>query len=105
MIQIQWTSPSIEEARTVIRILLENRLIACANIVPQVESHYRWEGALEASMEVKVYMKTEEHRFKEVEQMIRKHCSYKVPEIISFKALAVSHPYEAWVLEEVAKSV
>lgn len=104
MIQIQWTCSSIDEARKVIRILLENNLVACANIIPHVESHYRWEGVLETSTEVKVYMKTEEHRFLEVEQMIRKHCSYQVPEIVSFKALAVSHPYEKWVFEEV-KSV
>ena len=104
MIQIQWTCATLEEARQVIRLLLENRLVACATIIPQVESHYRWEGAVENSTEVKVYLKTEEHRFADVEQMIRKHCSYKVPEIISFKALAVSHPYEKWVFEEV-KSV
>jgi periplasmic divalent cation tolerance protein len=101
MIQIQWTCPNIEEARKVIGILLKNNLIACANIIPHVESHYRWEEALETSYEVKVYMKTEEHRFLEIEQMIRKHCSYQVPEIVSFKALAVSHPYERWVLEEI----
>ena len=101
MIQIQWCCSSIEEARKIIRLLLENKLIACANIVPNVESHYLWEGAIETSMEVKVYFKTEEHRFKEVEQMIRKHCSYQVPEIVSFKALAVSNPYERWVLEVV----
>lgn len=99
MIQIQWTSPTIEEARKVVQLLLENRLIACANIISDVESHYHWEGALEFSKEVKVYMKTEEHHFKAVEQMICKHCSYEVPEIVSFRALAASHPYEKWVLE------
>jgi periplasmic divalent cation tolerance protein len=101
MIQIQWTAPNIDEARTIIRILLESHLIACANIVPNVESHYRWEGELETSTEVKVYLKTEEEHFVEVERVIRKHCSYKVPEIVAFKALAVSHPYEKWVQSEV----
>ena len=101
MIQIQWTCATIEEARKIIRLLLEHRLVACANIVQNVESHYRWEGALETSTEVKVYLKTEERRFKEVELLIRKNSSYQVPEIVSFKALAISHPYEQWVLGEV----
>ncbi len=99
MIQVQWTCPSLDEARCVIRLLLEGRLIACANIIPEIESHYWWEGALEATREVKVYLKTAEHLFHSVEQMIRQNCSYQVPEIIAFKAWTVSKPYEEWVLK------
>ncbi|MBP7074300.1 MAG: divalent-cation tolerance protein CutA [Rhabdochlamydiaceae bacterium] len=101
MIQIQWTCPTIDEARKVIRILLENKLVACANIISNVESHYRWEGALESSNEVKVYFKTQESRFDMVEQTIRKNCSYQVPEIIAFRAHNVSEAYKRWVEEEV----
>lgn len=101
MIQIQWTCPSREEARRVIHLLLDKRLIACANIVPEVESHYLWEGALETSKEVKAYLKTAAHLFNTVEQTIRQNCSYQVPEIVAFQVWAASQPYEEWVLIEV----
>lgn len=100
IIQIQWTCPHLDEARKVIDLLLEKRLIACATILPQVESHYRWKDVLETSQEVKVYLKTTEELFTNVEKIIQENCSYKVPEIIAFKAYQVSRAYEQWVQAE-----
>lgn len=103
MIQIQWTCPHLDEARRIIWLLLEKRLIACANIAPHIESHYRWEGVLESSQEAKVYLKTMESLFSDIEKLIRQHASYQIPEIVAFKALKVSDPYAEWVADETKK--
>lgn len=50
MIQIQWTCATTQEARKGATLLLEKRLIACANIIPQVESLYLWKGVIEIGL-------------------------------------------------------
>lgn len=82
LIEIQWTSPAIEEARSIISILLERHLIACAHILPWIESHFFWEGALQKESEVKVLLKTAEPLFEKVKQIIEAESSYEIPCII-----------------------
>jgi len=95
--QIQWTAPSLEEARRIARVLIEIRLAACANLIPGVESIYTWEGKLETAQEVKVILKTTPERAFEVEAYIQKHCSYETPEISVFAADRVNEPYLEWI--------
>ena len=52
------TAPDLKTARKLARAALEARLIACANIVPRIESHYRWEGKIESGKELLLVMKT-----------------------------------------------
>jgi periplasmic divalent cation tolerance protein len=99
MIQIQWTAPNLEEARKIARILLERKLVACANLLPNVESIYVWEGKIEVSHEVKVLLKTKSTLFEKVRDVILEYCSYKVPEIASIEMNHVHTDYQQWLVD------
>jgi periplasmic divalent cation tolerance protein len=93
------TFGSAEEARQAGRTVVEERLAACANLVPGVESIYRWEGEVQASVEVLVVFKTTAARYEELEARLRALHSYEVPEIVSFPLSAGFEPYLQWVTE------
>ncbi len=101
MIYIFWTCKNRQEAKTIINQLLDQRLIACASILPEVESIYRWQNAIEESFETKVILKTLKPHFKAVQSHIQTHCSYEVPEITAIEAIEANSTYLQWVKEEV----
>ena len=88
-----------DEARRVGRTLVEERLAACANIVPAVESIYRWQGAIETSAEVMVIFKTNIDRYYRLEARLKELHSYEVPEIVAIPVRVGSLPYLRWVDE------
>ena len=96
-IQIQWTAPSLEEARRIARMLVIEKLVACANLISGVESIYLWKGQLETSQEVKVYLKTRAELFARVRNLIQQNCSYEVPEISQIQFDDGNPPYIEWV--------
>ena len=100
MILIQWSSPNLEEAKTLSRLLLERHLVACASLIPHVQSYYWWQGKLEISEETKVILKTEVRLFHAVQDFIVQHSSYKVPEILKISVDEALPAYQQWVLEE-----
>lgn len=100
MIYVFWSSKSREEAKKIISLLLDEQLIACASILPEVESIYRWNGKIEERKEVKVILKTQSKLFDPICALICKHCSYEVPEIVSVSAEKCNPRYLSWVLEE-----
>ena len=77
------TCGSREEAERLATILVEERLVACVNILPEVLSVYRWEGKVETASEHLLFMKTIEERQRELELRIGQLHSYDTPEIIS----------------------
>jgi periplasmic divalent cation tolerance protein len=93
------TFGSAEEARRVARTLVEERLVACANLLPGVESIYRWQGVVEEASEVLVLFKTNLDRYWQVESRLRELHSYEVPEILAFRAHAGLPAYLRWVFE------
>jgi periplasmic divalent cation tolerance protein len=99
---IQWTSSSQEEARTVIKGLLENKFIACAQMLPSIESHFIWKKELNVATEVLVLLKTREEKFTQVKEFIQKNCSYEVPEILLIRCDAGNKEYLDWVSESTA---
>src|SRR5258708_6720717 len=99
---IFWTCRNDQEAKKISRHLLEKGLIACASLIPQVESLYRWKGKIEESQEVKVILKTEKKHFEAICSYITSEGSYEVPEIVEVDASSVYAPYAAWVKEELA---
>ncbi len=80
-IEIHWTTGSIDEARKICRYLVQERLVACAQIVPWVESVYMWNNQLETAQESKVILKTRLDHFDDIKVFIIENCSYDVPEI------------------------
>jgi periplasmic divalent cation tolerance protein len=97
MVYIFWTSPSIEEARKVITLLLEQRLIACGSIIPAVESYFWWQGKIDQGVEVKVILKTQRGLFSQVEETVCHNTGYQVPELTMISLEKVHAPYLQWL--------
>ncbi|MBI5819920.1 MAG: divalent-cation tolerance protein CutA [Verrucomicrobia bacterium] len=91
------TAASRREARRIARLLLERRLVACANIIPGVESHYWWEGKIDHAREWLLVMKTRRSRFRAVERAVKQLHSYQVPEIIALPLAAGQADYLRWM--------
>jgi periplasmic divalent cation tolerance protein len=88
-----------EEALKIARALVEERLTACATLLPPVRSIYRWEGKICDEREWLLILKTQTDRFGPLEERVRSLHSYSVPEIISLPILEGSSPYLDWVRE------
>jgi len=95
------TTGSQEEARKMARTLVERRLAACVNIIPQVESVYRWQGKVEDAHEWLLVIKTTGNAFERVRDAIRELHSYDLPECISFSVENGSSAYLDWISESV----
>jgi periplasmic divalent cation tolerance protein len=95
------TAGSEEEARKIARHLVEQKLAACANIIPRVESIYRWQGKIESAQEWLLIIKTTAVRFPAVRDAICALHSYDLPECIAFSVEDGSLPYLKWLEESV----
>src|SRR2546421_8211965 len=93
------TFPDVETARRIARELVAENFAACANIIPKIESIYRWEGKLESGGEALAIFKLSAHRYGEFETRLRSLHPYDVPEIISCKVNAGLPEYLHWVTE------
>ena len=91
------TWPDIETARTAARALVEEKLAACGNIVPGVESVYRWEGKVETGAEVLVVFKTTVGSYPAFETRLRALHPYQVPEVLALRIAGGLPAYLRWV--------
>lgn len=96
------TAPDLECARALARGLVERRLAACVNLVPGLESIYRWQGAIESAKEVLLVVKTGAARVGEIERFLAAEHPYDVPECIALEPASVERSYLAWLLAEAA---
>src|SRR5438309_7670111 len=96
------TFPDAEAARRIARELVNEKFAACANILPAIESIYRWQAKLEQSAEVLVLFKTAAQRYPEFEAKLKELHPYDVPEIIATPITAGSQEYLRWVAESCA---
>jgi periplasmic divalent cation tolerance protein len=96
------TCESIREARRIGRALVEQRLVACANILEApVQSIYHWKGKVESAKEILVVLKTIRNRFAAVEREVRRLHSYDVPEIIALPIATGSAQFLRWMHESI----
>jgi len=91
------TAGSQEEARKIALALVERRLAACVNIVPQIESIYRWQGKLDDSRECLLIIKTSTGKFPAVRDALRELHSYELPECIGINIAQGGAEYLAWL--------
>jgi periplasmic divalent cation tolerance protein len=93
------TTPTREEAEKIGRIMVEEKLAACANILPSVTSFFSWEGKICREEETLILLKSRAALFEKLSEAVKQHHSYAVPEIISLPISAGSADYLKWVRE------
>src|ERR1041385_1642452 len=93
------TTANREEAARLADMLVGSRLAACVQILPEIESVYRWKGQVQREAEVLLLAKSTSDRFDELERQTRAIHSYETPEILAVPAAAVSEPYRKWLEE------
>ena len=93
------TAPDVATARKLARAALRMRLIACANLIPKVESHYRWQGKLETGAEVLMVLKTADHRLAALERLIIAEHPYDAPEFIVLALSGGNRRYLDWLTQ------
>jgi periplasmic divalent cation tolerance protein len=93
------TAPDLETARLLARGALEEHLAACANLAPQVESHYWWEGKLETSSELLILFKTEQSKLNALEEFVLKHHPYDTPEFLTVRLSDGTERYLEWLTQ------
>ena len=91
------TASSPEESKRIARALVENHLAACVNIIPKIESVYRWEGKVEEAQEYLLVIKTTAQTYPAVLNKIQQLHSYEVPECIALPVEDGSEPYLNWI--------
>lgn len=97
--EISWTSGSIDEARKISRYLVQERYVACAQIIPWIESIYMWNNQLETTQESKIILKTLATHYEKIKEIIIKNCKYQVPEITFRYIDGGNMEYLEWLAE------
>jgi periplasmic divalent cation tolerance protein len=95
------TAESDSEARKIATALVERRLAACVNIIPKVQSVYRWKGKVESAEELLLVIKTVKVLQKQVQSAIRELHSYELPECIAIAVDSGSSEYLQWITDSV----
>ncbi|WMS86303.1 divalent-cation tolerance protein CutA [Pleionea litopenaei] len=95
------TAPNSEVADQLAKHLIESRLAACVNIVPNVRSFYSWQGKIECDEEFQLVVKSTEQRLEQLEQAVKKLHPYEVPELVVLPMLAISDDYLNWLKKSV----
>ncbi|MDP2344658.1 MAG: divalent-cation tolerance protein CutA [Deltaproteobacteria bacterium] len=94
------TFPDDAVADRIARVLVEEALVACVNLLPPVRSIYRWKGAVETAPEVLVMMKTRSSNVDVVAARLKALHPYEVPELIALPVVAGLPAYLQWVMGE-----
>jgi periplasmic divalent cation tolerance protein len=94
------TFPNPDKAAEVARVLVGERLAACANLAPGVRSIYRWQGELADATETLAMFKTTSERVDALTERLRALHSHELPEVVALPVIAGSAPYLAWVTAE-----
>jgi periplasmic divalent cation tolerance protein len=91
------TAPDLKTARRLARAALDARLVACANLIPRIESHYRWQGKIEHSAEVLLVLKTTKTRLAKLEKLIVSIHPYDTPEFLVLPLRSGNRQYLDWL--------
>ena len=91
------TAGSEDEARKIARLLVKEKKAACVNIVPGVDSLFRWKGKINSARETLLLVKTRASLLSEIISLVQKTHSYEVPEIIALPITDGSEDYLKWL--------
>lgn len=98
------TAPNEEEAAKIAKILVEERLAGCVNIIKDIRSIYSWQGKLEDEKEVLMIVKTRLKLFSALTSKVKELHSYTVPEVIAMPIVDGSEEYIKWLKEATSQN-
>lgn len=98
------TAPNAEEARRIAQALVAEHLAACANLIPGIESIYRWEGKVQRDTEVLLVLKTVAASYEALERRVKELHSYSTPEVIALSIDRGSAAYLKWLAESTSST-
>jgi len=98
------TAANHDQAAQLASTLVEERLVACATLIPAVESIYRWEGQVESSTETLLLLKTAADQLGPLEARLHELHSYQVPEFLVLDVELGSHAYLEWLQASLKKT-
>jgi periplasmic divalent cation tolerance protein len=99
------TTANKEQASQLAGMLVGKGLAACVQILPQIESVYRWQGEIERQQEVLIIAKTVRSNFEQLQIAVRQTHSYEIPEIVALPIVAGSRPYLEWLSANVSSEL
>ena len=91
------TAPDLKTARKLARVALQARLVACANLIPKIESHYWWQGKMESSPETLLILKTQKSKLAALEKLVLTKHPYDTPEFVVLPLSAGNKKYLDWL--------
>jgi periplasmic divalent cation tolerance protein len=91
------TCPDVKAGKRIAVALVRERLAACVNVIPAVQSIYCWKGKIESAKEVLLIIKARASDYKRVESRIKALHPYELPEIVSVRVAGGYAPYLAWI--------
>lgn len=95
------TAPNQTIARKLASTLLNEKVVACVNLIPKIESLYWWDGNIEASSEVLMFLKTRQASLPRVEEIVVANHPYDTPEIVTLKLDSGNAKYLNWLTASV----
>ncbi|MDJ0743619.1 MAG: divalent-cation tolerance protein CutA [Xenococcaceae cyanobacterium MO_167.B27] len=91
------TTDSMEEAPRISKILVEAKLAACVNLIPEIYSIYQWQGKIEESQEIALIAKTTTHCLESLKRTIIEHHSYECPCIVALPMIDGNQEFLQWI--------
>ena len=99
-VAVYTTFDDINEAKTIGRLLVEKKLAACVNLIPNVNSIYRWEGKIEEATEIILWCKTQDFLIDKIQNLIQEFHTYSLPAFVVYPIHSGSEKYLKWLSEE-----
>lgn len=95
------TAKDQEEAQKIARGLLEDKLAACCNIMPKIQSLFWWDGKIDSADEVLLIIKSEKTLWNKIQDKVKELHSYQTPEIIALPVVEGSKEYLDWIKDSI----
>jgi periplasmic divalent cation tolerance protein len=99
------TAPNRKVARQLAAAALKSHLVACANLLPGIESHYWWNGKMESAAEVLILFKTIRAHLSKLEKLVLKNHPYDTPEFVAVPLSGGNHHYLEWLRQSVRPTI